>query len=185
MAKASNILGFAMAGGRSHHMNIVRIGQELAERGHNFSMLVSDKDDIGTETLSSKGFLGLQVHTFRGPLHIGTEKWASELSRDPRLVSRLQDLLTVACQHQYDISTVQQTAVARSMHICVQLYIIYMCAASSGAQHLRPMRRELAWAAAVNMPRQICACCRVCTRCCPTRLCWQSICLKTRSPLQT
>ena len=95
MAKASNILGFAMAGGRSHHMNIVRIGQELAERGHNFSMLVSDKDDIGTETLSSKGFLGLQVLTFRGPPHIGTEHWASNLSRDPRLVRCCQDLLAV------------------------------------------------------------------------------------------
>ena len=118
-----------MAGGRSHHMNIVRIGQELAERGHNFSMLVSDKDDIGTETLSSKGFPGLQVHTFRGPLHIGTEKWASELSRDPRLVSHFQDLLTVACQHQCDISTVRTADcsgpiyayMCAALYICVQL----------------------------------------------------------------
>ena len=69
-------------------MNLVRIGRELAERGHTFSMLISQFDSIGAETLDARTFSGLHVITFDGPPGIGTEAWASNFSRDPQKVDR-------------------------------------------------------------------------------------------------
>ncbi len=88
LCDASKILGVATIGARSHTMNLVRIGRELAERGHTFSMLISQFDTIGAETLDARTFPGLHVITFDGPPGIGTEAWASNFSRDPQKVDR-------------------------------------------------------------------------------------------------
>ena len=88
LCNASKILGVATIGARSHTMNLVRIGRELAERGHTFSMLISQFDSIGAETLDARTFSGLHVITFHGPPGIGTEAWASNFSRDPQKVDR-------------------------------------------------------------------------------------------------
>jgi len=85
---ASSVLGVATIGARSHTMNVVRIGRELVERGHNFSMLISESDNIGAETLDARAFPGLKIITFRGPPGIGTEEWASGFTRDPQKVAR-------------------------------------------------------------------------------------------------
>ncbi|KAL0043684.1 hypothetical protein WJX82_007403 [Trebouxia sp. C0006] len=68
----------------SHQLNILRIGQELAARGHNFSMLISSTDAISIDALKNRSFPGFQVVTFDGPQGVGTEDWASSLSRDPQ-----------------------------------------------------------------------------------------------------
>ena len=52
-------------------------------RGHNSSMLLSS---IGIDALSKRSFPGLDVVTSEGPVHVGTEVWASSLSRDPQEV---------------------------------------------------------------------------------------------------
>ena len=86
LGDASKILGVATIGARSHTMNLVRIGRELAERGHMLTMLISQFDTIGAETLDARTFSGLRVITFDGPPGIGTEAWASNFSRDPQTV---------------------------------------------------------------------------------------------------
>ena len=87
LCDASKILGVATIGARSHTMNLVRIGHELAERGHNVTMLISQFDTIGAETLDARTFSGLHVIMFDGPPGIGTEAWASNFSRDPQKVN--------------------------------------------------------------------------------------------------
>jgi len=84
---AESILGFAVMAGLSHQLNILRIGQELAVRGHNFSMLLSSTDTISIDAIKKGSFPGLDVVTFGGPVHVGTEAWASSLSRDPQEVA--------------------------------------------------------------------------------------------------
>jgi len=83
---ADSILGVAVMAGLSHQLNILRIGQELAMRGHNSSMLLSSTDAISIDALSKRSVPGLDVVTFEGPVHVGTEVWASSLSRDPQEV---------------------------------------------------------------------------------------------------
>lgn len=85
-AIADSVLGFAVMAGLSHQLNILRIGQELAARGHNFSMLLSSTDAIGIDALNKRSFPGLQLVSFDGPQGVGTEEWASGLSRDPQEV---------------------------------------------------------------------------------------------------
>ena len=83
---ADSVLGFAVMAGLSHQLNILRIGQELAARGHNFSMLLSSTDSIGVDAVNKRSFPGLQLVSFDGPQGVGTEEWASGLSRDPQEV---------------------------------------------------------------------------------------------------
>ena len=73
-----------MTGGRSHYMNILKIGQELISRGLKFSVLVSTSDTVTYETLAA--IPGLKVYTFDGPPDIGTERWAYH--KTPRQVCR-------------------------------------------------------------------------------------------------
>lgn len=58
---AESILGFAVMAGLSHQLNIFRIGQELAVRGHNFSMLLSSADTISIDAIKKGLFLGLTL----------------------------------------------------------------------------------------------------------------------------
>lgn len=84
---AHSILGFAVMAGVSHQLNVLKIGHELADRGHEFSMLLSSQDAIGIDTITKHAFPGLKMVTFSGPAGVGTEEWASSLSRDPQTVS--------------------------------------------------------------------------------------------------
>lgn len=93
---ADSILGVTVMAGLSHQLNILRIGQELAVRGHNFSVLLSSTDAISIDALKKRSFPGLDVVTFEGPVHVGTEAWASSLSRDSQEVPRISRTLLFA-----------------------------------------------------------------------------------------
>lgn len=83
--EAHSILGCAVVGARSHHMNVLKIGEQLVNQGHNFTMLVSSSDTISLDTVGARGFPGLNVIQFEGPVGEdapGTEPWAANFSRD-------------------------------------------------------------------------------------------------------
>ncbi len=80
--QAGSILGFAAIGARSHQYCMLRIGQELAARGHTFTLLVSDLENLSIHELGSKAFPGLNIVPFKGPPGIGTKEWYEQLSRD-------------------------------------------------------------------------------------------------------
>jgi len=63
-----------------------RVGKELCKRGHNFTVLVSDKDTISRRVLQKRAFPGMNVITFRGPPGVGSDDWAASMSRDPQVV---------------------------------------------------------------------------------------------------
>lgn len=42
-----SVLGIAAVGARSHQLRVLKVGQALAARGHNFTLLISDQDDVG------------------------------------------------------------------------------------------------------------------------------------------
>ncbi|DBA88869.1 TPA: hypothetical protein ACH3X2_000114 [Trebouxia sp. C0005] len=80
--QAASILGFAAIGARSHQYCMLRIGQELSARGHTFTLLVSDLENLSVLELGSKAFPGLNVVAFSGPPGVGTKEWYEQLSRD-------------------------------------------------------------------------------------------------------
>ena len=80
--QAGSIVGFAAIGARSHQHCMLRIGQELAARGHRFTLLVSDLENLSIHELGSKAFPGLNILAFSGPPGIGTKEWYEQLSRD-------------------------------------------------------------------------------------------------------
>lgn len=82
LGRASKVLVFTMPGMRSHHMNMVKLAHELSNRGHTVSMLVSSYDEIGQDVYVTRGFAGLDEIKFAGAPGLGTEAWASKLSRD-------------------------------------------------------------------------------------------------------
>ena len=87
LVDASKVLVFTMPGMRSHHMNMVKLAKQLNERGHSVSMLVSSYDEIGQNVYATRGFTGLNEIRFAGAPGMGTEAWASKLSRDSAEVS--------------------------------------------------------------------------------------------------
>lgn len=66
---------------------MLRIGQELAARGHQFTLLVSSLESLSIQNLGSKSFAGLEVVAFDGPPGVGTSEWYEQLSRDLKTVS--------------------------------------------------------------------------------------------------
>ena len=95
---AASILSISSPGARSHQMNLLRIGRELAQRGHAFDVLISRDDVILQSLLKSRlrWFDGLTVIKYDGPPGIGTEAWGSSLSRDP-IVVRTSHCLAMFC----------------------------------------------------------------------------------------
>lgn len=63
-------------------MNMVKLAKELNERGHSVSMLLSSYDEIAQNVYATRGFVGLNQVRFAGAPGMGTEAWASKLSRD-------------------------------------------------------------------------------------------------------
>ena len=82
-ATAASIISISLPGARSHQMNVLRIGRELSERGHEFTVLVSRVDTILQDLLRSRSFPALRVIEYDGPPGVGTEAWGLNLSRDP------------------------------------------------------------------------------------------------------
>ena len=81
-AAGSNIAGFGTVGARSHQFVILRIGQELQARGHNFTLLLSSGERLDRDGLGSKAFAGLNIVHFDGPDYVGTTEWFANQPRD-------------------------------------------------------------------------------------------------------
>ena len=79
---ASNVLGFATTGARSHQFAVLRVGQELHTRGHNFTLLLSSREGLDGRGLGSRSFAGVNVVHFAGPKGIGTTEWFRNQPRD-------------------------------------------------------------------------------------------------------
>lgn len=82
--QAKSILGCAAVGAASHHMNMLRIGKELASRNHSFTLLVSSTDCFSLDIVGARRFADLTVIQFKGTqaeLAPGTDAWAASLSR--------------------------------------------------------------------------------------------------------
>lgn len=82
-SRSASILGFSIVGGTSHQAAIARIGLELVERGHNFSLLLSSEDELSHSRLAHNPFGALNVLNFSGPPGIGTQEWRAQIPRDP------------------------------------------------------------------------------------------------------
>jgi len=93
--ECKRFLGIAAIGSRSHQFCMLRVGQELASRGHHFTFLVSDQEDMGLKHLGAKAFPGLEVVEFAGPPDIGTQDWFTRFSRDVMAVGVLLSLATL------------------------------------------------------------------------------------------
>lgn len=67
---ASSVLGVGRVGGRSHHLILLRIGQELIDRGHTFTLLISvhDHDKLPPSMLDTEQAKGVKFVTFTGPM---------------------------------------------------------------------------------------------------------------------
>ena len=93
--ECKRFLGIAAIGSRSHQICMLRVGQELASRGHPFTFLVSDQENMGLKHLGAKAFPGLEVVEFAGPPDIGTQDWFTQFSRDVMAVGILLSLGTL------------------------------------------------------------------------------------------
>ncbi len=80
--ESKRFLGIAAIGSRSHQFCMLRVGQELPSRGHHFTFLVSEQENMGLKHLGAKAFPGLEVVEFAGPPDIGTQDWFTRFSRD-------------------------------------------------------------------------------------------------------
>lgn len=93
-----SVLAFAAVGARSHQFCVLRIGQALAARGHNFTLLISDQDDLGLDKLGSTALVGLDLVTFRGPPFVGTDLWNQQRSRDLLEVCQCSTMAIFDCE---------------------------------------------------------------------------------------
>ncbi|DBB11136.1 TPA: hypothetical protein ACH3X3_006595 [Trebouxia sp. C0006] len=93
---------------------MLRVGQELASRGHPFTFLVSDQENMGLKHLGAKAFPGLEVVEFAGPPDIGTQDWFTQFSRDVMAILRsFQADMIAAAHHLYnDKATLHKLKVA-------------------------------------------------------------------------
>lgn len=86
---ASSVLGFGRVGGRSHHLVLLRIGQELIDRGHTFTLLISvhDHDKLPPSMLDREEAKGVKVVTFAGPVPppLSSHGWLAidQVRKDP------------------------------------------------------------------------------------------------------
>jgi len=91
--------GVSVPEARSHQFAVLRVGQELAKRGHNFTLLVSSEEALDKQRLGKRAFDGLHVVTFQGPEGIGTQEWFVNQPRDvaevcaPGVITRLATVL--------------------------------------------------------------------------------------------
>lgn len=95
-----SILGFAAISARSHQYCMLRIGQELAARGHKFTLVVSDVEGLSLGKLGSKAFPGLELVAFKGPPYVGTKAWHDDYPRDlTKALKQLQNELVAGAHH--------------------------------------------------------------------------------------
>ena len=90
LVSGSSILAVGAIGGRSHQYCLLRIGQELAARGHKFTLLASSVEGLTRRSLTSRAFPGLDVIEFDGPPYVGTTEWRETMPRDLKSVRPVQ-----------------------------------------------------------------------------------------------
>ena len=90
LVSGSSILAVAAIAGRSHQHCLLRTGQELAARGHKFTLLASSIEGLTRRSLRSKAFPGLDLIEYDGPPYIGTTEWMETMPRDPKTVRALR-----------------------------------------------------------------------------------------------
>ncbi|KAL0052620.1 hypothetical protein WJX82_004873 [Trebouxia sp. C0006] len=102
--------GVSVPGARSHQFAVLRVGQELAKRGHNFTLLVSSEEALDKPRLGTRVFDGLHVATFQGPEGIGTQEWFVNQPRDVAEAMRAfqSDQMAMAEHLHADVATIQQ-----------------------------------------------------------------------------
>lgn len=64
---ASSILAFAVTSAASHHLQLIKIGQELVNRGHNFTLLISSAE-MNRHIFDEAQLHGLRILEFRDQL---------------------------------------------------------------------------------------------------------------------
>ena len=91
---ASSILGFGRVGGRSHHLVILRIGQELIDRGHTFTLLISEQDHekLFPSLLDGAETKAVNIVTFAGP---GPSPLSSQDLMPENLIMVMGQLITL------------------------------------------------------------------------------------------
>ncbi len=75
-----------MTGATSHHATFAKLGLELVERGHDFTLLLSSGDTLGQDRLARPPFNELRQVKFAGPEGTGTSDSLSDLDRNPAKV---------------------------------------------------------------------------------------------------
>ena len=80
-SRAASILGFSLVGSTSHQAPLGRIGLELTQRGHKFTVLLSSQDELSHSRLAYDPFGGLNVLNFSGPARNGTQQWRAGIPR--------------------------------------------------------------------------------------------------------
>ena len=86
-ASGSTIAGFAFPSCLSHQMNVLRVGQELGQRGHRFVWLISSSQPSSRTLAQTRAFENLVVLEYKALEEHFTQ---GELSRDPMEVSTCQ-----------------------------------------------------------------------------------------------
>ena len=87
---AAKVIGFSATGALSHQAALARIGVELAERGHDFKLLVSKHDTLTQARLLKSPFEAVKLMKFNGPADGGDEQWLRDLPRNPSEVLSAQ-----------------------------------------------------------------------------------------------
>ena len=64
---ASSILAFAVTSAASHHLQLIKIGRELVNRGHNFTLLISSAE-MNRHIFDEAQLHGLRILEFRDQL---------------------------------------------------------------------------------------------------------------------
>ena len=77
IANASSILAFATVGVRSHQLGMLRIGEELVRRGHQFTLLLSSQELLAKELSISVS--NITIVTFMGPAGLKTHDWFANI----------------------------------------------------------------------------------------------------------
>lgn len=79
-ASCSVVAGVALPNCLSHQMNVLRVGQELAQRGHKFVWIISDSQPSSRRLVKTRGFENLVVIAYKA---VDERFTKGELSRDP------------------------------------------------------------------------------------------------------
>lgn len=84
--QTSSILAFGVTSGVSHHLQLIKIGQELIERGHNFTLLISSAE-VSKHVFEQARGRGCQIIEFRDEVPaVGSFDSIRTILRNPETV---------------------------------------------------------------------------------------------------